>query len=44
MATVPVYKSEDEKQSLEEKFTRKDGVIDFGNDVQSLANFINNQK
>jgi hypothetical protein len=36
MATIPVFETEEEK--------KKNTVVDFGDDIQSLANFLNNQK
>ena len=36
MATIPTYDSDDKKVE------KKDGVIDFGDDVGAMAKYINN--
>lgn len=38
LATIPVYKTDKEREK------EKDEEIDFGNDVNALANYINNLK
>lgn len=39
LATIPVYKTEEEK-----KKEKDNEVVDFGDDVNALANYINNLK
>ena len=42
MATIPVFDPDGEGE--EKKKEVKTEVVDFGNDIQALANFLNNQK
>lgn len=37
LATIPVYESEDEKEP-------KKDVVDFGDNIQALANYLNNKR